>query len=1271
MSVTFDLQDIKGNEMQRLDSAIQYYIEYESHNRLNNVRIPKDSKGASEALLYDMDRLNNYIFQRKRDEIKRIFNYEITSFDPTGRKMFLDAFFSMKTKGFSETKTYIEELLRSSGARIVNPTEARINRVISLLEDKNITILSPIYGVEDKNMHLIGCKCHIEDEILRVDEFRVNRDVLEKLMLNEVGYGIEEVLGGPQAVQERFNAIHEIVFNSYQDAKEALTKTLVEMFPPIRGKLMGDYKEFIMITLEGLNDTYTPPFKDDMQLLLTLDNRVDSNLLKKYLLHNNQAEHGREISVSSHFGSYTDEFAVNKKQWNVVCGIHQSEILAVSGPPGTGKTTLLKELIADLSVKRAKRLLENWDEEWTKWRHKDNGIFCSPFNGENHESIVVTSTNNEAVNNIGVEITKDLRALKKKLKLKLDVDFSAKLGKRENRKEFFKSNLTVLMKMLEDMQSETDISKETEEFNMLAQGIAKANGKINAYLTQRQVMHDMDLLLYDKHKISVEKMMHQRDVVESHIAELRSFIDLETEKIKVTLKLIDKTIDEQSYCVKKRRLCRSKIHDCELDIEAYVKKRSGPIAKKIIRFIEGLGGFGISLINGYYGDLDRFKSELVKHNSVLEEIGSEIQALDESLDELRIDQKTMEAQIDAYGSEIQINENRIMNYNAFFEKYNEIIPIVGEELPCVIESLEYKLFNTKPILQMRYRLFELSLIINEAYIIKHHEAIKNNLNLMLGAEGNVIQTFYRSSFKYDGKTESVIRQLWEAFCLCFPVITTTLHSFSKENFHMLEKLFDYMLVDEAGQILPYYLLAPLYRSRNVVVVGDEKQLEPIRDAKNKVYEKYEDKVSDKLNANMATAQGLANLASDYYEENESSGNVVYEGIMLEEHRRCENAIVQFANKYVYDNRMIITKEDKPKDFMESNVCFLDIRGVKSQSHVNQSEANVIGILVKKLTEKYEPSDIAVIAPYKNQVAVLREVIDNDDIQVGTVHSFQGKDKEVVVMSLTIHSERDASAKGFIGGKPNMLNVAFTRAKQQLFIVGNFSVLENTEKINYLYNVSEFIKDHGKLFSVYHSDYLESLTEEQHGSYLEIINQMAPKVDEKFEKLFRPYLNSVDIIEDKNHYKLLLNLFEEAESSVVVVCPWMTKYVVDEEYIDKIQAFQENKKEYSIVFGYKKSSDTLKSRDEIKSIIKRDYSFSKDIDEEADRIMRLKKVMGENLIYRPPLHTKAMIIDNEYLLIGSHNWLSKNGQQNGDREEMTVIVKDEGMIEYIRGKYGIA
>lgn len=1252
-----------------LDKALQYYIEYESHNRLNNIGVPSDGISIDKASLKDTNKLSELIIAKKKKVMIEILKFEAKSLKDDERVKFFDSIIELSGEESTTIKVQIDELMTSFELKKNKSTDDKISRIITLIQDDELVVLSPIMKSGKQSIHLIAYVCHIVDGALEIKEFRVNRNVLEKLMLLEVGYGLDEKLGTPSDVNDYFESIHQLKFANLDEAEKALVKSIKKDFPVIQKRIDNDFSDVVVISIEGVDNTYYPPFKEDMQLLRTKDDVLSSSNLAKYLLHNTQAKHANDLVLSSHKGSYRKDYPVNKKQWHVIAACEQSDMLAVSGPPGTGKTTLLKELVADLSVKKTCRLLEVWDQEWTQKNHNGKGLFISPFEGQNNESIIVTSTNNEAVNNVGAEITKDVKAIKASLGLNLCADFSAKLGNLENKKQFFNNNLDKLMKQLSEELEERDVSEEIETFNGQFKKLDTLNGIIKVFLDKYS--HLEQLIDLDDHVLNEEKLMDSREYLVQEMDEVKANIANVKDEKDIIMKRISMLLEEVAYSKKMLRDVSTQIREKENEVEEVTSKQAKVFNKMVIGLLNRLGSSGQAIKKLFYTDLESIQSKLlslkqeqVSQDKSINEKQSEYKSLEETKKDILRDIKKMQGDLNEHKDKVKCIDDFMTSLKDIRDTF-DIQEVKG------LDNIQYDLYNHEDILNIRYQLFELSLVIQEAYITKHKSAINNNLNYFMNSNGRIMSDFYRSNYKYDEYTTSAIKQIWETFFLCFSVVTTTLHSFSKDNVQLIKGLFDYMLVDEAGQILPYYLLAPLYRARKTIVVGDEKQLEPIRDSNNKVFEKYVGQISDALNANKSTAQGLASLASDYFEENKSSGHIQVEGIMLEEHRRCEYSIAQFSNDYVYDGRMVVIKEDKSKSYLENNLCFVDIRGVKSNKHVNTSEVNAISKLVEQLLNFYKAEDIAVIAPYKNQVNALKRKIENSSVQVGTVHSFQGKDKEVVIVSLTIDSEGDRAAKRFIGEKPNMLNVAFTRAKEQVLIVGNYSVLEKIENTNYLHKTYEFIKKHGTLFSIYNSDSLKQLTEIQYQQFMNFIQQLSSRDNDKYQKIFKPYMNEVGMIENEQHYPLLKSLFATSEQSITVVSPWFTKHVLSDEFIKSIESYN-LKHRYAIIFGYMNSKDTLKTDDEIKSIIKRDnrYVKAEDLDTEVERVKNLKRILGTNLIYQPPLHTKALIVDDEFLLIGSHNWLSKKGEIKGSREEMTVVITDRGMIDYINKKFHV-
>src|SRR5699024_9409536 len=116
------------------------------------------------------------------------------------------------------------------------------------------------------------------------------------------------------------------------------------------------------------------------------------------------------------------------------------------------------------------------------------------------------------------------------------------------------------------------------------------------------------------------------------------------------------------------------------------------------------------------------------------------------------------------------------------------------------------------------------------------------------------------------------------------------------------------------------------------------------------------------------------------------------GIILEEHRRCEAAIVSFSNQYVYGNRLTIVKKDDDKKLFGNNLIGIDVRGVQTVRNINKQEAIICKKIVEKMVERYGEEarkDIGIITPFRNQKIYLEKLIKG--VTAGTVHTFQGQE----------------------------------------------------------------------------------------------------------------------------------------------------------------------------------------------------------------------------------------------------------------------------------------
>jgi superfamily I DNA and/or RNA helicase len=145
------------------------------------------------------------------------------------------------------------------------------------------------------------------------------------------------------------------------------------------------------------------------------------------------------------------------------------------------------------------------------------------------------------------------------------------------------------------------------------------------------------------------------------------------------------------------------------------------------------------------------------------------------------------------------------------------------------------------------------------------------------------------------------------------------------------------------------------------------------------------------------------------------------------------------------------------------LAFINVHKSREDTNAkaNSREASIAVTLVKQLYELYQQNDllfdahesIGIIAPYRNQIALIRREIHNlhipelDNIMVDTVERFQGSQRDIIIYSFTISHlfqlrflANNVSNDGYIVDRK--LNVALTRAKKQLFITGNIDLLSN-------------------------------------------------------------------------------------------------------------------------------------------------------------------------------------------------------------------------------------
>ena len=327
----------------------------------------------------------------------------------------------------------------------------------------------------------------------------------------------------------------------------------------------------------------------------------------------------------------------------------------------------------------------------------------------------------------------------------------------------------------------------------------------------------------------------------------------------------------------------------------------------------------------------------------------------------------------------------------------------------------------------------------------------------------------------------------------YPVILST--TFSSRNSLNADVVYDYLIMDEASQVDIATGALALSCARNVVIVGDTKQLP------NVVTDETKDKakaIFDSFHLN----EGYQYTKSFLQSILDVMPNVTQ--TLLREHYRCHPKIINFCNQKFYRGELVIMTTDKGEEDVLSVVK--TVAGNHERNHYSQRQIDVIK---NEIIPKYvlNPEETGIIAPYRNQVeALCREI---KDIDAATVHKFQGKEKENIIIS-TVDDEISDFADD-----PYLINVAVSRAKKKLMLVvtGNEQSKERniTDLIDYI-QYNNFEVNDSKIYSIF--DYLYKQYSEERKVYL----QRHKKVSE-YDSENLMYALIDDIIADNKYSSL--------------------------------------------------------------------------------------------------------------------------------------------------------
>lgn len=728
---------------------------------------------------------------------------------------------------------------------------------------------------------------------------------------------------------------------------------------------------------------------------------------------------GRWPSESQHIQSLMQQFALNSMRDMPV-----GEVLAVNGPPGTGKTTLLRDLIAHLVVERADVL--------SRLARAEDGLsgqsITAVFNKKSYKipllsealtgfEMVVASTNNGAVENLSLELPQ-LKGI--------DARFSSWGYFKEVATRYAGAHDTKAWKAPEPV------------WGLVSAALGKKSNRrrfrdifVNRAVTPTDKPGDR-FLNTDKVDLPAwEKVgaMTYRHYKSSSSTQRPDFKGARQRYIKAR-----EAYDEQLKHLQTLSTLYERLHQMFPAIKAMWPVAPALSPENLTELLEGCTRL-IGRLKDRQQALERklgpvffrwlaqwFRKPLYKQWIDTCADADKAREFESELRDLPALIKTCDVQLwDGKPLDSKANQSRAL--------------------------WQGSTFNT-----VRSDLFVAAMTLHEAFFL---EVANNDL------------IFALTAMLDRPPLQSARRAVWQWMFMLTPVVSSTFASIRAQFAGLEAEDLGWLIIDEAGQAAPQAAVGAIMRAKRVVVVGDPLQIEPVVTQSTRLLDTLgQHWLGDGRSRYAIDSHSVQTFADRGYREGVKHplDEEKYIGIPLVMHRRCDNPMFDISNRIAYAMRMQHAKE--------STIAAHPVLGVSAWwSVVGESEdgtkyieaqgQRLLGELVRLYQSVVKEGAaslplVFIITPFREVKSGLVRLLGDPHAWaaklpahikvpanlatwvrtcIGTVHTFQGKEADIVFFVLGCDSSR-MGAIDWASASPNLLNVAVTRAKKHLYIVGD-------------------------------------------------------------------------------------------------------------------------------------------------------------------------------------------------------------------------------------------
>lgn len=836
------------------------------------------------------------------------------------------------------------------------------------------------------------------------------------------------------------------------------------------------------------------------------------------------------------------------------------KVFSVNGPPGTGKTTLLKEIVVSNIVERA-ILLSHYEEPDAAFQEHDfahgNEVenayskytrhwYSLKNDAVNDYSMLVTSCNNAAVENISKELPKcmtgdlvpfsgdtdELKAFLAEIsglfspeeseiiettsrgesyhdiyftKYAQDL-FGSKdmwglvavpLGKKSNLSQFYNK---VLYPLVWDFYKNKDMAQRRIESYRLVR---------EKFIGQLNIVREMQDSLKKGGELSVKKGKAEAKLIQIR-AEYESVLEENRSEIQKLVKQLEKLKDsehdariKEESCEKALQQMVTKLQDKEEELKT-VRIKIKECLQKEFEIRNSVGGItklfqkekyraAIQLADVYHDDVEEkerrtteLAEEIKKHRKDVECAGelydrmkrvhqeflSEIEKSEQSI--IKANEKSEACRNRVSKSEGELAE-LIKACEAEFSKYIDsddmdcakvideefIEQLLSDDIQQVTDVQVSNPWFTQRYNREREKLFAYAMRMNKEFVVSSNHCRDNFITLAQYWGLRQGDAGERIVFHEEDK-ENMLSALFQTLFLLVPVISSTFASVGSLLRDVKQSgLIGTLVVDEAGQAQPQMVLGSLFRSRRAVIVGDPKQIQPVvTDELILLWKAYNDDDLKPYKNKTLSVQEFAdkmNLFGTYLDN--ASDYPEWVGCPLIVHRRCISPMYDISNEISYNGIMKqqtrLPKPAQEEMFIYDKSQWIQVKGREkgNKNHFVENQGKKVCELLEIAFSKNPKPSIYIISPFTTVVSGIKNyiirycrentgtkinkdyILDYEKTRIGTVHTFQGKEADQVIFLLGCDDSKEAQGAVKWVNK-NIVNVAVTRAKFRLYVVGD-------------------------------------------------------------------------------------------------------------------------------------------------------------------------------------------------------------------------------------------